>query len=264
MAKAPVIGFSRRKDFEDTAKAVEKSNRQDMRGQKASRDTPAPPHLRWGKVVTTWADGDLNTVTVRPCYADGTAIPGIKTTGVHDQKLYIRWPADTDPGDMSAILTANLLLPWVPFGVELATHAGLVYTLVGDSGGAKVKVSANDTVADYLAEKLTVTAEKWLQLSQVNDGAEEDLLIEHIGPVSGSVDTIGSAGEGSEAAEGTTYDGTSSANGLAFYVQGRTAYYHAGDEKFYGYVRKITFDARGHLQSVGAETRITIDVVEVC
>lgn len=263
MGKRPIIGFSRRKDFEDTASAVADHKRRNLGGQAGGRNTMAPPHLRWGKIVTTWADGDLNTTTVRPCFADGAAIPGIKADGTHDKKLYIRWPADTDPGDMSAILIADLLLPWVPFGVDLDEHAGLIFTLVGDSNN-KVKVSENDTVADFLFEKLAVTANKWLKLTEVNDGAEEDILIEHIGPVSGSVDTVGVNTEGTEAAYTNTYDGTSSANGLDLYAMTRVAYYDAGNETLYGYIRKLTFDVNGHLQAVSAETRISIDVPVVC
>ncbi len=264
MGKEPaIIGFSREQDFKDTGAAVAENKRRDHSGHPGARNTMAPPHLRWGKVVTTWADGDLNTVTVRPCFADGTAIPGVKTDGTHDLKIYIQWPADTDPGDMSAIFTADLLLPWIPFGVVLDEHYGLIFTLVGGPD-IKVKVSANDTVSDFLSEKLVVNADKWLKLSQVNDGAEEDLLIEHIGPVAGAVDTIGVNTEGTEVAYADTYDATSSGNGVELYVMGRNGYYHAGDEKLYGYTRKITFDKLGHLQSIGAETRIEIDVPVVC
>jgi len=219
MAKAPVIGFSRRKDFEDTAKAVEKSNRQDMRGQKAGRDTPAPPHLRWGKVVTAWADGDLNTVTVRPCYADGTAIPGIKTTGIHDKKLYIAWPPETDPGNMVALLPKDALLPWVPFQVAVNTDFFGVL-LIGVPAGGPVEPPA--------------------------------------------FDTIGVNTEGTEAAYTDTWDVTTNANGLAQYEMVRVGFFHAGDEKLYGYIRKKEYSADGRLLRVSAETRIEIDVPGLC
>lgn len=257
-----VIGFGREQDFRDTRDSVADWKRKNHRGHPGGRNTMAPPHLRWGKVVTAWADGDLNTVTVRPCFADGSAIPGVRTNGDHDLKIYIRWPADTDPGDMSAILTADLLLPWIPF--ELDDHYGLLFTLGGDGADVKVKVSENDTVADFLEEKLTVNENKWLKLSVVNDGEEEDLLIEHIGPVAGAVDTIGVNSEGTEAAYTNTYNATTSENGLDLYAMVRVAYYDAGDEILYGYIRKLTFDVNGHLVSVGAETRISIDVPLEC
>ena len=71
--------------------------------------------------------------------------------------------------------------------------------------------------------------------------------------------TIGDATEGSEAAETTTwtYAGT---NGLKLYAMTRVAYYDAGDEILYGYVRLLTFDKYGRLYSAGAETRVSIDV----
>ena len=74
-----------------------------------------------------------------------------------------------------------------------------------------------------------------------------------------AVVTIGSAAEGSEAAETTTwtYAGT---NGLKLYAMTRTAYYHAGDKILYGYVRLLTFDKYGRLYSAGAETRVSVDV----
>jgi len=74
-----------------------------------------------------------------------------------------------------------------------------------------------------------------------------------------AVVTIGSAAEGAEAAETTTwtYAGT---NGLKLYAMTRVAYYDAGDETVYGYVRLLTFDKYGRLYSIGAETRISIDV----
>jgi hypothetical protein len=76
--------------------------------------------------------------------------------------------------------------------------------------------------------------------------------------------TIGSAAEGSESAETTTWNAVSDgvggdAKGCWFYAQSRTAYYHLGDKKIYGYVRKIKVDQFGRIYDIGAETRVEID-----
>ena len=74
------------------------------------------------------------------------------------------------------------------------------------------------------------------------------------------VDTIGSAAEGDEAAETSTWEaGNESEHGLAVWVQTRTAYYDTGDMKLYGYFRLMTYDKYGRLYSVSAETRVIID-----
>ena len=78
---------------------------------------------------------------------------------------------------------------------------------------------------------------------------------------------IGTAAEGAEAAETTTWDRASQAageNGLTLTIMTRVAYYDAGDETLYGYTRTLTFDSRGMLATVGAETRVSIDVAEAC
>jgi hypothetical protein len=48
------------------------------------------------------------------------------------------------------------------------------------------------------------------------------------------------------------------------WVQTRSAYFHAGDEKLYGYRQKWSFDACGLLIAVSGETRYEIDVPEDC
>ena len=81
----------------------------------------------------------------------------------------------------------------------------------------------------------------------------------------GTYITIGSAAEGNEAAETTTWNAGSDGvggdkKGCWFYAQSRSAYYHAGDKKVYGYTRKIKLDQFGRIYEIGAETRFEIDV----
>lgn len=84
----------------------------------------------------------------------------------------------------------------------------------------------------------------------------------HQGPENaGSVVTIGSAAEGNEAAEGTTWDvDTDRTKGLDLYMLSRVAYYDCGDEILYVYIRRITVDQFGHIVAISSETRVSIDV----
>lgn len=86
----------------------------------------------------------------------------------------------------------------------------------------------------------------------------------HTWPKAGeSVDTVGAASEGSEAAEGTTHT-VSSGGAVELWAQSRSGYFHAGDEKLYAYMRKLTFDSKGHLVSISAETRVEVDAPVDC
>lgn len=76
-----------------------------------------------------------------------------------------------------------------------------------------------------------------------------------------NVETIGSAAEGNEGEESSTWTACNeNEHGLRLYIMSRVAYYHGGTQTLYGYVRRMTFDKCGRLYSVGAETRVTIDV----
>lgn len=76
--------------------------------------------------------------------------------------------------------------------------------------------------------------------------------------------TISSAAEGSESASSTTWDRDTDKTPLDLWVQTRTAYFHAGDKKLYGYFRKLSYDSTGRLYAVSAETRVEIDAAESC
>jgi hypothetical protein len=85
---------------------------------------------------------------------------------------------------------------------------------------------------------------------------------ENLNP-STSVDTIGSAAEGSESADATTWT-AGGTNGVEIYEVTRIGYYDAGDETLYAYVRKMTYNRFGCLYSVSGETRVSIEVPEAC
>jgi len=82
----------------------------------------------------------------------------------------------------------------------------------------------------------------------------------------------GSGAEGSEAADGATWDralspgsGSGTSYGdtpVAFWVVCRTVYNDAGDEILYAMLRHLTFAADGRLASISAETRVEVDVPE--
>lgn len=53
-------------------------------------------------------------------------------------------------------------------------------------------------------------------------------------------------------------------DGVTVTMQTRTAYNESGDETLYAYYRNFTYDSRGLLVSISAETRVTIDAPEEC
>ena len=92
-------------------------------------------------------------------------------------------------------------------------------------------------------------------------GDVDDADCRVVGQFTGSPPAVS---EGAEAADTTAVDPGSSTTYVRAYAMTRVAYYHAGDKKLYGYVRALTFDQYGHLQRVGAETRVEIDATEAC
>lgn len=86
----------------------------------------------------------------------------------------------------------------------------------------------------------------------------------HLWPIDpGAGDTVGGNTEGAEAADTDNWTGNST-NGVDFYVMTRVAYFDAGDETLYGYIRKIEIDNKGHVYNISAETRVSIDVPVAC
>jgi len=88
----------------------------------------------------------------------------------------------------------------------------------------------------------------------------------HIEPETPSTYVVlGSNDEGSEAADSTNWlISTDRSKGLRAWWMWRVAYFDAGDQKLYGYLRRAEFDKYGHLTKVTAEARIEIDVPEAC
>ncbi len=88
-----------------------------------------------------------------------------------------------------------------------------------------------------------------------------------VGPtqIPGDVVTIGTDTEGPEEADPTTWSvDTDRSKGLRWYIQDRDAYYHTGDEKWYGYIREVIWDRHGKLAYVGGQTRIIVDDPGTC
>jgi hypothetical protein len=131
----------------------------------------------------------------------------------------------------------------VPSGIDLRTLRGWLEQIRHTV--ARVVAVVNESKAPYVAHSI------------VGGGGAGDPPPE--APT--TYNTIGAASEGNEAADSTThtYDGE---KGLYLYAMTRVAYFESGDQKLYGYVRLFKFDKYGRLYSVGAETRVTIDVPE--
>lgn len=75
--------------------------------------------------------------------------------------------------------------------------------------------------------------------------------------------TLGGNTEGSESADTTSWERTSG-NPVDVWIQTRQGFFHAGDEKWYAYARKFSYDSCGLLIAVSGETRIEIDAPEDC
>lgn len=83
-----------------------------------------------------------------------------------------------------------------------------------------------------------------------------------IGPYDPETQTVG---EGAEAADtATAAPGDTIDTPIMLYGITRLGYYHAGDRKLYAYMRAVTFDPWGHLQAIGPEIRVEVDVTEHC
>lgn len=100
------------------------------------------------------------------------------------------------------------------------------------------------------------------------DSSGQDIFIDaHSWPkVPLATTTVGVLTEGLEAAAVDTYDilGADAGKGLIMNFMTRVAYYDAGNETLYGYARALKTDAMGHVVSLSAETRISIDVPVAC
>ena len=75
---------------------------------------------------------------------------------------------------------------------------------------------------------------------------------------------LGSTSDTGESAETTTWSRDTDATPVDVYLVSRVVYNPTGDQTLYSFMRKCSFDARGELVSVGAETRVTVDVTEAC
>ena len=76
--------------------------------------------------------------------------------------------------------------------------------------------------------------------------------------------TLGSAQEGSETADATTWtagitDANSNQLGLKVWVVSRVVYNEAGNKAVYAFVRCFTYSTNGMLYSVSGETRVLVD-----
>lgn len=109
--------------------------------------------------------------------------------------------------------------------------------------------------AQILAVESSGTGTKWAVVRFACGEAETDT-----NPVD-----LGSTGE-TEAADTATWDrdAQGTGRGVDVIMLMRLAYDDAGDETLYGYYRTFTFDSFGKLKIISAETRVTIDVPEVC
>lgn len=113
-----------------------------------------------------------------------------------------------------------------------------------------------------------VGEELWATKATPNAGVEYDSAdvtwLEVVIGETASPTTLGAASEGSESADTTTWSVQADGTPCDIYVISRVGFYHAGDEKLYGYTRKLSIDSKGRIFAISAETRVEIDVPEEC
>ncbi|HZL36327.1 MAG TPA: hypothetical protein VFC78_13495 [Tepidisphaeraceae bacterium] len=76
--------------------------------------------------------------------------------------------------------------------------------------------------------------------------------------------TVCSTSNTSESPDTSTWSRDTDGLPINLYVVSRTVYNPAGDQTLYQFIRKLSFDARGILYAVSAETRDVVDVTEPC
>lgn len=130
--------------------------------------------------------------------------------------------------------------------------------------GALVTFSGRILDSTYKALDMTSSDFAAIQFFNPASGITEYIKIGGNTGSTSAPKTIGSAAEGSEAAETTTWSIASDAKALDIWIQSRTAYYDAGDQVLYGYMRKFQFDSLGNLYAVSGETRFTVDAPTAC
>jgi hypothetical protein len=76
--------------------------------------------------------------------------------------------------------------------------------------------------------------------------------------------TIGSSSDSSESADSATWSRATDGTPVDVWVISRVVYNPTGDQTLYSFARMLSFDARGTLVGISAETQITVDVTEAC
>ena len=96
--------------------------------------------------------------------------------------------------------------------------------------------------------------------------APREVRLARLGTLSNQA-TVGAAAEGTETADATTWDRSAQVageKGVDVVMLTHLVYDDTGDQILYGYWRTLSFDSRGMLSAVSAETRVAIDVAEAC
>ena len=158
--------------------------------------------IEWGVPKVDPSSDPTATIVLRPCQADGT-----EYGDADDVCVYIRndraevqieprlWKATA--GAVIGTILSFLRFPW-DVGTAPAVHG----VLIGEDDQDKVRVSVDDDVAGFLrftagdqqahhkiigdaeldARECSGNTRYWIQAVVIQEGAEEQLKIEHIGP----------------------------------------------------------------------------------
>jgi len=213
-----------------------------------------------GTIVIAEANGggdeDVD-LTVDETQLDGSQIDISTNTEVY--KIVIS-PSDTNPGYLSDKLTEGEAIYFDDSGAgeDIRINVKHQNSIVLDGGSNAIELDG-DEASPGNSKYYGTDASGTKGFHAVSD-------LGHIEPeIPGTYVVLGSSDEGSEAADTTDWlISTDRSKGLQAWWMWRVAYFDAGDQKLYGYLRRAEFDKYGHLTKVTAESRVEIDVPESC
>jgi len=152
--------------------------------------------------------------------------------------------------------TGNILT-----GGSTAVASGDLSMPEGMSAGADALI-LNEEEDGLSGHRLQVPCFAVGQLAGSSGGNAVVMIRGALGATGGAT-TLGDGSGGSVDADGSSWDKSSDGTPLDVWVQTRT-FWDTSSGTLYGYLRQLSFDARGVLYAASGETQITIDVATAC
>lgn len=156
-------------------------------------------------------------------------------------------------GMASATAGSNLAMPMgMTMGLTGAGADNALILNVDESGETGNRLAAGSYAVGIVAG---VTAESPARSIVLMGGG--------VGSTAGA-GTLGGTTDASETAQTTSWSRAASAMAVNLWVVSRVVYNAGGDRSLYAFLREMSFDARGLLTAISAETRVTVDATEAC